>query len=537
MADLNVASGATTTVNTNASYGGIFLGNGSSLIVDGASISTAYLDPGSNSLIKVTGGATFTNTGWTGGSNVTFQIDGASTVDFSIAAGGGGGIDGQKVIFTGAAAGTLRLPGDVVNLDIQGFAAGDVLHFSDDGITEFRTIDNGDGSFTLQAVQVQSEWYTAILSSVKLSGSFNPDDFIFDPETGTVGYACFLRGTRIATPEGETAVEDLKAGDLVLSHDGRAVAVKWIGHRTLRVRAIPEAKRIEAMPIRIRKGALGKGLPRRELVVSPQHHMYLDGALVPAVLLVNGKTIVQDFSMDKIEYFHIELDRFDVILAEGTPTESYLDTGNRAMFDGESRVVTQLRPGFQEERRELTRQARADCGFEVLRNGPRLNKLRRRLFARAESLTGLPRKADSGLRLLCDGAEIRPDVSSEGRYSFTLETPPADGLLLVSRTSVLRDGVDNATRSLDVVGVGVTGIELRDGASVRDIPLDHAALTGFHPAHRHQGGQRRWTSPAAELPASLFAGLNGPVTVTLTIDSGSLRYWSKAAAKRVARAA
>ena len=536
MADLNVASGATTTVNTNASYGGVFLGTNSTLIVDGASISTAYLDPGSNSLIKVTGGATFANTGWTGGSNVTFQIDGASTLDFSIAAGGGGGIDGQKVIFTGTGDGTLRLPGGITSLDIQGFAAGDVLHFSDANITEFRTIDNGDGSFTLQAVQVQSEWYTAILSSVKLSGSFNPADFIFDPETGTVGYACFLRGTMIATPEGETAVENLKAGDLVLTHDGRSVAVKWIGHRTLRVRAIPEAKRIEAMPIRIRKGALGKGQPQRELVVSPQHHMYLDGALVPAVLLVNGKTIVQDFSMEKIEYFHVELDRFDVILAEGTPTESYLDTGNRAMFDGESRVVTQLRPSFQEGRRELTRQARAECGFEVLRNGPRLNKLRRRLFARAESLTGLVRKTDSGLRLLCNGGEIRPDVS-EGRYSFTLETLPAGGLLLLSRTSVLRDGVDNATRSLDVVGVGVTGIELRDGASVRDIPLDHAALTGFHPAHRHQGGQRRWTSQAALMPASLFAGLNGPVTVTLTIDSGSLRYWSKAAAKRIARAA
>ncbi|GAB4065413.1 hypothetical protein GCM10028812_08900 [Ancylobacter sonchi] len=487
-------------------------------------------------MIKVTDGGTFTNTGWTNGSNLTFEVDGSSTLDFSAQQSGGGGISGQTIVFTGDGDGTVKLPGGVTNLKIEGFNAGDVLKFSDSNITEFRTIDNGDGTITIQAVNVQSVWYTQVLSSVTVSGNVNPDDFIFDASTGTVGYACFLIGTRIATPDGEVAVENLKAGDLVLTHDGRAVAVKWLGRRTLRARTIPEDKRVEAMPIRIRKGALGNGLPVRELVVSPQHHMYLDGALVPAVLLVNGKTIVQDFAMETIQYFHVELDRFDVILAEGAPTESYLDTGNRAMFEGENRTVTQLRPSFQEERREQVRQARAECGFEVLRNGPRLNKLRRRLFAKAESLTGFTRQADSRLRALCDGVEIRPEIA-DGRFRFTLPAVPAEGVRLLSRAVTLRDGLDNATRSLDVVGVGVTGIELRDAHTVRMVALDAAELSGFHAPHAHQGGERRWTSKQAELPASLFAGLSGPVTLTLTVDSGSLRYWQKSEAKPVARVA
>ncbi len=152
---------------------------------------------------------------------------------------------------------------------------------------------------------------------------------------------CFARGTLIATPAGERAVEALEVGDrLVLARGGEAEIV-WIGRRRVRIEAAekPELQR----PIRVTAGALGDGLPRRDLVVSPDHALFLDGVLVPAGLLVDGARIRPD-AVESVEYFHVELAAHDLLLAEGTPAETYLDTGNRHTFANASLVT--LRPDF-----------------------------------------------------------------------------------------------------------------------------------------------------------------------------------------------
>jgi hypothetical protein len=80
-------------------------------------------------------------------------------------------------------------------------------------------------------------------------------------------------------------------------------------------------------PIRIRAGAFGANLPRRDLRLSPGHHLFADGLLVPASALVNGETILVD-PVEPVTYWHVELDSHDVLLAEALPCDSYLDTGN-----------------------------------------------------------------------------------------------------------------------------------------------------------------------------------------------------------------
>ena len=131
---------------------------------------------------------------------------------------------------------------------------------------------------------------------------------------------CFLRGTRLLTPDGEIAIEDLKIGDFVTTTDGEMRAIRWIGKRAL---ARAEGWHEDVLPVRISKGALGSNTPHRDLYVTRAHLLYLNGVLIPASDLINGGTIsAVTPDVDAIEYFHVELGSHEVVLAEGAPCES-----------------------------------------------------------------------------------------------------------------------------------------------------------------------------------------------------------------------
>jgi hypothetical protein len=141
--------------------------------------------------------------------------------------------------------------------------------------------------------------------------------------------ACYCPGTLIATDRDERAVEDLAVGDRVMTPSGLR-PVKWIGTRSYGGRFI--AGRKDMLPICFKAGSLGEGLPRRDLWISPHHAMYLDGVLIEAKDLVNGVSVVQAEEVDRVDYFHIELDSHDVILAEGAWSETFVDDDSRGMF-------------------------------------------------------------------------------------------------------------------------------------------------------------------------------------------------------------
>ena len=142
---------------------------------------------------------------------------------------------------------------------------------------------------------------------------------------------CFLEGTRIATPDGDHAVETLLIGDLVVTADGTTRPVRWIGRQTI---VAVFADPLHAYPIRIAQGALGAGLPARDLFVSPDHALLVDGLLVQASALVSGMTIVRaPAPAPRFTYFHVELEDHALILAEGVPAESFVDHVTRRRFD------------------------------------------------------------------------------------------------------------------------------------------------------------------------------------------------------------
>jgi hypothetical protein len=149
--------------------------------------------------------------------------------------------------------------------------------------------------------------------------------------TLTFDVTCFCAGTRIRTPDGTVAVEDLAAGDRVLTAAGESAVVRWLGRQTV---STLFAGRLRVAPIRIRAGALAPNVPSRDLRVSPDHAIFIDGILVQAGALVNGQSIIREEQVPAVmTYYHVELDRHDLILAEDTPVETFVDNVDRLDFD------------------------------------------------------------------------------------------------------------------------------------------------------------------------------------------------------------
>jgi hypothetical protein len=142
---------------------------------------------------------------------------------------------------------------------------------------------------------------------------------------------CYCRGTLIRTVRGEVPVEALAIGDRVSTFNGEARPIKWIGRRQVVARY---ADPLRSWPVRIKANALAHSVPSRDLLLSPDHAILLDGVLIQAGALVNASSIVREAILpERFTYYHIELDDHSLILAENTPAETFVDNVDRMAFD------------------------------------------------------------------------------------------------------------------------------------------------------------------------------------------------------------
>ncbi len=181
---------------------------------------------------------------------------------------------------------------------------------------------------------------------------------------------CFAAGTKIATARGPVRVEAVHPGDRVCTLLGGDTAkVVWTGHRVVDCARHPNPEKV--WPVRVAAHAFGRGMPAEDLVLSPGHAVYVDGVLIPVRLLANGRSVRQ-FLTGRIAYHHIQLSRHDVLLANGMPAESFLESGDRTLFGNGGEVVA-LHPDFA-----ARPWGSATCA-PVMRAGPELEGVIRRL--------------------------------------------------------------------------------------------------------------------------------------------------------------
>ena len=261
--------------------------------------------------------------------------------------------------------------------------AGSLAGFNGDTITGFATGD----SITLNGVTGLTTSYSG--GVLTLTSGATTDTINFGNPGGTVTVTaasgnttltvvpCFVTGTRIATPRGEKPVEDIRPGDEVLTVLGEVLPVVWVGHRVVDCDAHPEPERV--WPIRIQAHAFARGAPHRDLLLSPDHAILAQSVLIPAKQLVNGTTIRQ-IVQPTVTYHHVELTRHAVILSEGLPTESFLDTGADAAMllggDGQAPHAA----GHVWPEAQLIRDALACAPIRIV--GPEVERVRGRLGQR-----------------------------------------------------------------------------------------------------------------------------------------------------------
>lgn len=370
--------------------------------------------------------------------------------------------------------------------------------------------DNDTDQLTINFLQGGS---TVFLTN-DLSGAFaNWDagtDTVFLTDT-----VCYAAGTRILTADGEITVEDIREGDLVVVVDGgrrSVLPVKWVGVSPVNLAANPHPELVA--PVRIAKGAFAENVPSRDLIVSPPHAIFVDGTLIPAKMLVNDMTITREIDRSAVTYYHIELERHAIILADNLPAESYLDTGNRSFF--RNAPVTTL--GASEYHVNEASQIWEEHACAPLTVAP--NDVRptwEALAERAESL-GYARPVietttDADLHVVVNGRRINAVEISNRTYRFILPRG-ADTARLVSRATAPA-ALAAYTGDPRTLGVSIRSIAVKSGASVEVFSADHPALRdGWHTVETLGSAMWRWTNGNAALPVATG---NQPVVLEIQI--------------------
>jgi hypothetical protein len=318
---------------------------------------------------------------------------------------------------------------------------------------------------------------------------------------------CYKNGSQIRGAYGDVAIEDIKAGDqVVVIRDGKEVLepVKWVGFTAIDLSTHAHVE--DAAPIRVRAGAIAEGQPARDLFLSPEHCLIIDGRSVSAKLLVNGGSIVSERDHAPFTYYHIELETHGILLAENLPAESYLDTGNRDMFDN-SGLPRVLHPIFKldadAERWVTDACAPLATDAEVASIWTALADRSAAIgFAIPEIIT----VADADIRIVADGTVIVPTSARDSRYVFMVPAG-VTSVTLASRFGIPADTMVASLRDTRRLGVSVSWIAIRSEASETILSAESPALQdGWHSVDVQGRSISRWTDGAATIPWENVAG-------------------------------
>ncbi len=302
---------------------------------------------------------------------------GNDTVDMGADSGGmvvdlGAGADS----LTGGSGSDTITAGDGADT-ITGGAGDDQIRFGSDDIVWG---EDGDDTFTVDLADLNGGALSVDGGETGETGgdvlNITGGTVVYDadPENGTVTWGdgsvltfsnietvnhvpCFTEHSMITTRRGLVPAGQLRIGDMVQTRDEGMQPIRWIGSR--RMTGAHLAKNPKLNPVTIGAGALGNGLPERDLLVSPQHRMLVssvktqlwfaeDEVLVAArhLIFLDG---IEQIAPDSVTYVHFMFDRHQVVMSEGTWSESFQPGDHilRGMDDEQRAELAEIFPELQ----------------------------------------------------------------------------------------------------------------------------------------------------------------------------------------------
>jgi len=240
--------------------------------------------------------------------------------------------------------GSVTTAGDGGDLMFGGFGDDTFVNIGLDEV-----IDGGEDADGLDIDRFDPSDLQASAEAISPGGSFTITRDTGNPENGTITFfdssgsvvgtsafvniemPCFTPGTLIATPKGERRVEDLQVGDRVITRDNGIQEIRWMGQRSLNGRELAYSEHLN--PVLIRQGALGSGLPERDMMVSPNHRVLVsndktalyfeDREVLVSAKHLTGLPGVDVVEVSDITYIHFMCDQHEVVLSDGAWTESF----------------------------------------------------------------------------------------------------------------------------------------------------------------------------------------------------------------------
>lgn len=360
------------------------------------------------------------------------------------------------------------------------------------GVTPSLTINLADGSVFNS--------YAGVAPRTSISAKNNSISLI---QTGNVSVVtedaitCFLTGTMIQTINGPVAVENLKVDDKVITYQDNQQGVQsiiWVGYNKVNVKTyLPEDE--AGYPVRVMKDAISNGVPSSDLLVTPEHSIFFNGALVPARMLVNNLNIFYDHNITEYTYYHFELEKHSIVSADNVLTESYLDTGNRSSFISNQNVVSIV---------NKKNNWSIDAAAPLVTNRDFVEPIFMQLVERATRLgfenivQDISTTSDSELYLLTESGErLEATHQNNGRFIFKLPEDTTK-VSLISKTSkpsrVIGPFVDDR-RNLGVLVGKVTLLEKNRQSSI----TEHFTLRNLSGWDVQEQTACRWTNGNAKL--------------------------------------
>jgi hypothetical protein len=229
---------------------------------------------------------------------------------------------------------TVAIAGPIVSLQI--------VHEHDSGTENSLSLGLGRISFETRPADIDALNHDNIQVGAFMLGTHAPTPA---NEIAQV-VPCFTPGTMIATPRGEVAVEKLKAGDRILTRDNGIQTIQWVGHKRLDFMELKKAPLLR--PIRIAAGAMGDGMPERDMLVSPTHRMLIvshhaELYFGQSEILVSAKHMLamEGVSVSEqpyVTYIHMMCENHEIVLSDGAWSESF-QPGDHTLkgFDADQR--------------------------------------------------------------------------------------------------------------------------------------------------------------------------------------------------------